>query len=232
MPTTHVLAEVILPTTGDGNIAMVYSAPEEEAERLWNISPLDRFTNPAKITFHGLFASRVMAHDRQHISMAGSNEAFGDLRIARDDVERLISVGERPIEDCQRAVAKLQALGTEMNLPRESVERMSAAIQQYATYVKPEPTTGDQCHAEVGKCESTPHFFREFAASWHGLEVNTDIYWSSIGGHQVNIWSNDVVIDWTARQFPQLREHPYPLVYRRGDKIMPDRFRELGEYLS
>lgn len=204
--------------------SLVYSTDKETAKRYWGQGQfLGGFAAPKELQFHGIFIGQPLQEKRVSLAHAAEHPKFSSLTIDRTLVKNLLEWLDRPTEECAGSVAEIERLGKELGFDAEKIEMLKQTVRDFATYVKPEPTTNEQCFAEIGRCFTAPHTFEYFAREWHGLKVDTDFYEHSYGGHatffhQVNVVDGKMVIDWTARQYREFDEEPYPFVYRVGDE--------------
>lgn len=211
---------------GEASIWMsfVFSTDKETAEHYWSRGPLfGGFAAPHKLQFHGMFIDQPRQEKRVPLSQASEHPKFSSLAIERARVKNLLEWIDRPIEECAEAVAEIERLGKELAIEAKKIETLKQAVRDFATYVKPEPTTNEQCFAEIGRCFTVPHTFRDFVREWHDLKIDDDFYEHSYAGHptffhQVNVVDGKMVIDWTARQYREFDNEPYPFVYRVGDE--------------
>ena len=159
----------------------------------------------------------------KQIVVHSAHPQFSSITIDQALVKNLLEWIDRPLEECANAVAEIERLGKELGFDAEKIEKLKQATRDFVTYVKPEPTTGDQCFREIGRCFTAPHTFKQFAREWHKLVVGDDFYEHSYAGHatffhQVNVVDGTMVVDWTARQYRQFDKESYPFVYRVGDE--------------
>jgi len=151
----------------------------------------------------------------------------------------------RPSVDVEDALRELVATAGESGLDDEGVEKLTLAIQQYAQHHKPPPLSDSACWGEVGRCLHTPNNFSRFCKENFDMQVGTMHYGNGISFyHEVSV-IDGVVVDWTARQFPQLRDKSYPHVYlaseskteslgvlKGGDYGDDETFREMAPLLA
>lgn len=220
------LAEVVIGTNKIGIMtSAVYSVSKEEAKRYYHEGPNKPFSSPAEIKFHGLYFWR-RGKNRMPFSEAVKNSQYADVKVNKKSIDLLIEDTNLPPVECKSAIDELSMIGAELDLDVKEIEKLAEAFRDFATYIKPEPKTGDQCFREIGKCFSAPYTFQDFCKKWMGVEVDVDHYSESYGGnptfyHQVNLYREKIVVDWTARQYPQFDNQPYPFVYRVGDSRIP-----------
>lgn len=199
--------------SNESGLILVFSLHSDDARSLWNNGasiwePVDGYR------FDGLyFEDSAFDSLKQPLEHAVRNGNADELTF--EGVMKMIEcLTPKPDADVSVAEYKIDELCSADGKSREEIEVMKQAIKAFATFQKPAPTTGEQCFGEIGRCLTAPHTFNIFLARNFGIkDVDTDSYGSSLGGyHQVNVWGN-VCIDWTARQFSELRETEYPYVY-------------------
>lgn len=211
-------------------ISFVFSVNDETAKRYYHEGQaLGTFAAPRDIKFHGAYIGTPRKEKRVLLSEAAQRGQFNDVAINRATIEEFIQILDQPRAECQGALAEIDRLGRELGIEQETIKTLKATVREFATYVKPEPTTNEQCFREIMRCFTVPHTFRHFAREWHDLQIETDFYEHSVGGHptffhQVNVLNGKMVVDWTARQYRQFDKEPYPFIYRVGDQ----RFKSWG----
>lgn len=204
--------------------SLVFSANQDTAKRYWNQGQLlGSFAAPQDLRFHGIFIGQPHREKRVPLVQATEHPKFSNVAIDQALVKSLLKWIDRPIEECAGAVAEIEQLGQKLGFDTKKIETLKQAVRDFATYVKPEPTTSEQCFREVGRCFTAPHTFEDFARERHNLKIDTDFYEHSCAGyatffHQVNLVDDKMVVDWTARQYHKFDKEPYPFVYPVGDE--------------
>ncbi len=206
-------------------LSFVVSAPKENAEFYWNKGAGDTasFTSVDDFDVDGVFVYvSSMRGQRRKIPLEEAVKRQDELQKSQIDFDKVVQLLEvlepKPEADCSQAFAALEQLSATEGLNKADVDKLKQAIQEFATFVKPEPISDTMCRDEVGRCLTTPHTFCIFVSNKFGVELATEHYGSAFGGyHQVNTLGKTVFIDWTARQFGDLRNTPYPYIYHRSD---------------
>jgi hypothetical protein len=174
-------------------------------------------TSSNDFEFMGLSVTTDPGNPRLSMEQAKNDE---NIRVDYDKIKQLAEALENfPDADCGAAIAKLKELAKDYNLSKEEVEKIEQSITEFATFVKPEPTTGDMFLREIGRCLSSPHAYAMFCQKKFDIKMETDYYGDSVSFfHQVNTFKG-IAIDWTARQFSKLRNTAYPHVYPCDEKL-------------
>lgn len=233
VPGKRHLAEVLLevqeaiPFKQAGTWAsLVFSVDDETAKRYWSEGQVHgAFAAPHDIQFHGIYIGIPRKEKRVPLAEAVQSGKFADATIDPELIKQFLEMLEVPVAECKTSLAEIERLGRELGINPEKIEKLKTTVREFATYVKPEPTTNEQCFREIGRCFTVPHTFRHFAREWHGLEVGQDFYAHSVMGHttfwhEVNLVDGKIVVDWTARQYREFNKEPYPFVYRVGDECV------------
>lgn len=207
------------------NLVIVFSVDAETANEYQDGTNLlgTNYVDPDDLAFHDLYIES--GSDRYRLCDGADARRAHDWPIDSGKVIKMIESMNVQENSCERAIADLRRLGQEQEVDPEIIEQLAVAIREFATYHKPEPTTGDMCSAEIGRCFSSPVAFLEFCADRIDVHVPTDYYEVSSGlpmdrptfFHQVNVLQGNIVIDWTSRQYSHLREDPYPFIYLAGE---------------
>lgn len=203
--------------------SLVFSVDDEIAKRYWNEGQmLGSFSAPQDIQFHGIYIGIPRKEKRVLLSEAVQSGQFADATIDPELVKQFMEMLEVPVVECKDALTEIDRLGHELGIDPEKIKTLKTTVREFATYIKPEPTTNEQCFAEIGRCFTVPYVFSHFAHEWHGLKVGQDFYAHSVMGHstfwhEVNLLDKKLVVDWTARQYREFDTEPYPFVYRAGD---------------
>jgi hypothetical protein len=239
--TKHHLADCIIkigePIPGKQTstwLSFVFSVDDETAKRYWNQGQLlGEFAAPQDIQFHGTYVGIPLKEKRVPLSDALQSEKFSDVTANRKLIDWFLKFLDRPVVECKEAQEAIEHVGDELGIKPEKIETLKRAVQDFATYVKPEPKTNEQCFQEIGRCFTVPCTFSHFADEWHELKIDTDFYEQSAGGHptffhQVNVLDGKMVVDWTARQYKQFDKESYPFIYRVGDP----QFKSWGHLVS
>lgn len=204
-------------------VSFVFSTNREKARKYYD-KDQSYFSSVDDFNFEGVYVydtdelkerkKITMDEEMEKINSSGENK-----KIFFEKVKEMVEILEPiPDADCSKAFVALDKLAEQEGVDKEVVEKLKTAITEYATFVKPEPTTGDMCFAEIGRCLTTPHIFNKFIKERLDIKLDTDHYGSSLGSyHEVNTFG-DIFIDWTARQFGDLRDTPYPYIYHKNDK--------------
>jgi len=204
-------------------LSFVFSVDDETAKHYWNQGQvLGTFAAPQDIQFHGIYVGIPRKEKRMPLTDALQSDKFSDIAANLKLIEWFLKLLDQPLVECKEARAFIDQLGHELGIEPEKIETLKRAVQDFATYVKPEPKTNEQCFREIGRCFTVPYTFSDFVSQWHDLKIDTDFYEKSAGGHptffhQVNVLDGKMVVDWTARQYRQFDNEPYPLIYRAGD---------------
>lgn len=218
------LAEIYLTAPNFTDVSFVFSIANSEG----NLRFLEHFLNPQEIQYHGLYVGRLY-ENRLPIEEAKKDEKYAPTLVNADRVQEMIEGANKPIEECSDALANFYRLAENQQLNPTEIERVAQCIKEFATYIKREPVTEDELIREVGKCTLYPPVFKEFAKKWFGLDVGVDNYsWNAYDRphrhghdddyyHQVNIFQDSIVIDWTAKQRNLPKPDAYPFVYAVGD---------------
>jgi hypothetical protein len=201
----------------DGCVSLVFSVDKEEARAIWDVGP-SLWSPTDTYRYDGLF---YISGDQDQPLKVPVKDAINTGVIERITFDCIKNLVERmrpiPDADVSESLAKLEELSRKEGKSLEDMEKMKKAIAAFATFQKPEPKTGDQCFLERGRCLTSPHVFIKFLKQFGINDVDTDHYGSSLGGfHQVNVWGN-MCVDWTARQFRELRNSAYPYIYGRDE---------------
>ncbi|MFH1426314.1 MAG: hypothetical protein ABIG66_02670 [Candidatus Kerfeldbacteria bacterium] len=200
-------------------LVFLFSTDKEEAKALFDWPNYFRPTHDYR--FDGMYYLPAKS-SREKPKKIPLREAIESGIAGEIDYDRLKNVVESiipmPDADVSRAIEDLEKLTAAENVDEQELEKMKAAIVEFATFVKPEPLTGDQCFREIGRCLTAPGTFIIYMRERHDMDdIDRDHYGSALGSyHEVNRWGN-ICIDWTAKQFNELREKPYPYIYMADD---------------
>lgn len=202
-------------------ISFVFSVDKKTAKRYWDKGPFGHFTSTEDVEFHGMHIGR-RKEQRIPLSEATEDEKFSNLKIGRKFFEDLIKELDMPLNECPEAIEEIERLGEELGIDKEKIKKFRQAVQEFATYAKPEPETDKQCFAEIGRCFTVPYTFSDFCKECFNLDMSQDFYEQSYAGkptfyHQVNLLDEKMVVDWTARQYRDFNDEPYPFIYPVGD---------------
>ncbi len=150
----------------------------------------------------------------------GINQATDTLRgrtVPGLGVHNLLREATQPEVDCSQSIDVFRRLARRLKLNKREAQDMINAIGQFATYYKSPPISDRDCFAQIGQCLVVPNKFRFFCKKFN-LEVDTPHYGDGESFyHEVNEWQG-IIIDWTARQFLNLRTKPYPFIYLAGER--------------
>lgn len=200
-------------------LVFLFSVDKEEAKKLFHQPTVFRPTDDYR--FDGIFfmPGKPSRQNPKKIPLRDAIESGVAGEIDYDRLKYIVdSIIPKPDADVSRAISDLEKLAVAEEIDEESFEKMKMAIVEFATFVKPEPLTGNQCCKEIGQCLTAPDTFNLYLGERHEItDTDTEHYGSSLGEyHEVNTWGN-ICIDWTAKQFRELREKPYPYIYRADD---------------
>ena len=153
-------------------------------------------------------------------------------------VEELISKTE-PKEkiDFSKSIDELIEIAERNNAEEQDLQRLIQAIEVFGQYRRPEPIPGEEGDSEMGRCSIESYDFTTFCRKIMDIPVYTGLYKEDSGGyishyHRVNLFNEKIVIDWTARQFKEFQDEPFPFIYEVGDPRIPKYFGKLKSELE
>jgi hypothetical protein len=194
-------------------LIFLFQTTPENARLYWSEgeSIFGVFTSPTDFQFKGIYTAEDITSPKQLLAtQVPSPEHQVDYDKLTDVIECLIPF---PDTDVQESLTHLRSLAEKENLDDETIEKLSTAIQTFATFVKPPPITDRDLYDEIGRCLTIPLSFSEFCHKRFGLNVTEERYGNGVSFyHQVNRFG-DLLIDWTAGQYPQYADAPYPRIY-------------------
>jgi hypothetical protein len=202
-------------------VSLMFSMRKEDVDSQLLSQGLRTPARPDYLSFEGTFMGYREKIQRTQLRDVDGLAELG-LAIPSDTYQGIVDFANEPPAK-HDAIEALMALGTEQHLDPQLIEALSKVIIDYATYHKPEPVTSSERFGETGRCLVTPMDFKKFCKAWAGIDIATGEYSEySIHGdpyfyHGVNVLG-DIIIDWTARQFSEHDDKPYPFIYTNGDE--------------
>ena len=194
-------------------LIFLFQTTPENARLYWSEgeSIFGVFTSPTDFQFKGIYTAKDITAPKQILAtQASSPEYQVDYEKFMDVIDCLIPF---PDADIQESLTHLRSLAEKEDLDDETIEKLSTAIQTFATFVKPPPITDRDLYDERGRCLTIPLSFSEFCHKRFGLNVTEESYGDGASFyHKVNRFG-DLLIDWTAGQYPQYADAPYPRIY-------------------
>jgi hypothetical protein len=209
-------------------LGLVFSVAQEDFVPPPEVSLLrfsGRFVDPASVRFEGAHLLSIGdIHEsggsrRKRVSLEASPEAQAtflagvdpDMNAIRSKLERLHYKPERDT-NIDEAFAKIVELAGD-RATEEELMKLRRLMSVFAEFRRPKPKDGMEVR---DTCEGTTGDFTNWAKQL-GVEIDQMYYYLYYsGGHTLNVWKDDIAIDWTGAQITA--EGTHPLAYKLGDE--------------
>ncbi|OGL95677.1 hypothetical protein A2348_00025 [Candidatus Uhrbacteria bacterium RIFOXYB12_FULL_58_10] len=207
-------------------LTLVYSTSNDRAQTYWNEGPFATFTSTEDFRPLGIFIQKPGKPKVRIAECAKNSDVIVDYSRVAEIVDSLIPF---PDEDVSDALRTLDALMEQERVPDRERKNLRKAIQDFASFVKPPPNEPGHRINEIGKCRTVPSDFQAYCTKRLGLQMELEEYGDGVTFyHQVNRFGN-ILIDWTARQYGEYADSPYPRVYRL-DELLPNEMKPRSQW--